>query len=933
MIHGSKLLLLNARSITNKLNELEFLLTSHPDQIVCVTESWLDETVPNSVIIRNTDNICFRCDRVGKKGGGVMVLIPKKFKSFEIASTSNESFEGIMLSVFINSINFTLVNVYRPPGNDPQFMPKFENFLQPVLAKPECLILMGDFNLPDINWTTLTTDVSNQNINYQFLEFSLLNALHQAVHFSTREENLLDLCLTSDTIFISHVECLAPFASSDHNQIRVHLNLSSFEKQCGNFRNFGKADYEGMKRYFGTVCWPEIFNPCVCTEDFYAVFRNIFNSAIEKFVPFTPRGNSFKKRWPKSVIDLQKRKLMAYQLYKRTRIRVNYLQYRNLDKQIQREQREVQLAHERTLIANRSDKKFWNFVSSKFGCKQDIPPLKTANGEVLLSDKERAECFSEFFETMYTADNGEDPPLVQRASATELNTIVFRSEIVYAELCSLPNKFSYGPDGFPAILLKKLAFELAEPLSTIFEISFRLGTLPKIWLQATVTPVFKKGNRTDVKNYRPISLTCVPCKVMEAIVRDKITNFLSASGIVSPNQHGFMARRSTVTQLLSCLNHWSDALDNGKCIDVAYLDFASAFTSVSLTKLTNILHQIGLRDPLLQWVNCFLSGRLQSVRVDSCLSEAKEVSSGVPQGTLLGPLLFLIYINGIDSVIERSTIAIYADDCKVFSSFDKNEPRAALQNDLTNISTWSNSMQLNLSLPKCTVLHIGPRNRGIDFEYSLGDVVLDSVPHIKDLGITVTSDLKFSAHCLTIARKASQKASCIIRFFETKDPLFLFQMFCVYCRPILEYASPAWNPHLKKDVVLLERVQRNFTKRIFRNQNLSYEERLNRLKTKSLAERRIEIDLIMTYKIINGLVDLNTSDFFTLSQLSNTRGHPLKLHKPRLQKSVSARYNFFSNRIINVWNELPEDVVLSASLPIFKQKICKHDFSDLVNYS
>jgi len=897
---------------------------------VLVTETWLDDSVGNSVITRNTNFNCFRCDRVGKRGGGVLILIPKYVKSYEIASFSDESFDALILSVLIGKITFTLANVYRPPGNDSSFVRKLEKLLQPVLAKPESLILMGDFNLPDINWNTSTVNVSSQNIHYNFLAFTVLNALHQVVNFPTRDDNLLDLCLTSDTVIISNIECLSPFAASDHNQVCVHLKLKLPNQNRNSFPNFAKANYDGIKNILSSLSWPDLFNDCISTENFYSVFSNILNSLIKQFVPLTPVKISSKKRWPKSVYTLQKEKCIAYRLYKQTRARLDYEKYRTLDKRIQQEQKRSQIAFERSFINGKNDKKFWNFVSSRFGGKQEIPPLKNDDGVVLVSDEKRAEIFGNFFETMYTKDDGLRPPLVHRMSELELHSVSFRSDIVYAELHSLANKFSYGPDGLPAFFLKKLAFELAEPLATIFEVSFRSGILPKIWLEATVTPVFKKGSRTDVKNYRPISLTCVPCKVMEAIVRDKLTNFLTASAIVSPNQHGFLARRSTVTQLLSCLNHWTSAIDNGKLVDVAYLDFASAFTSVSISKLTDILHQIGLRGPMLKWISNFLSGRSQRVRMGSVLSLPKSVSSGVPQGTLLGPLLFLVYINDIDSTVENSKVAIYADDCKVYTSFRKNEPPTELQNDLTRLNAWSNSMQLKLSLPKCIILHIGAQPDA--FEYKLGASPLEPAAQIKDLGVTITSDLKSSTHCLLIAKKASQKASCILRFFETKDPKFLFRLFCVYCRPILEYASSAWNPFLKKDIVLLEKVQRSFTKRILYNQNLSYGERLTILESKSLAERRIETDLIMTYKIINGLVAIKVEDFFTLSHISTTRGHPFKIHKPKLNKSVSARFNFFSNRVINIWNQLPEKVVLSKSISNFKFQISQLDFSNHVDY-
>ena len=409
---------------------------------------------------------------------------------------------------------------------------------------------------------------------------------------------------------------------------------------------------------------------------------------------------------------------------------------------------------------------------------------------------------------------------------------------------------------------------------------------------------------------------------MEAIVRDKLTHFITTFNVISPKQHGFMARRSTVTQLLSCLREWTSAMENSQCVDIAYLDFKSAFTSVSHSKLISILRHIGIRGQLLQWLKCFLSNRTEIVKIGNSMSEAKEVISGVPQGTILGPLCFILYINSIENTVKEGSLSIYADDCKVFASFPITQVEPVLNNDLQRILDWAQKSQLSLSIQKCSILHLGYNNP--TREYILNGLPLKSSRECLDLGVSISSDLKFSTHCQTIASKASQRAGSILRFFETKDPHFLFSLFRTFCRPILEYASEVWSPHFKKDIDIIENVQRSFTKRLFVDRTISYEARLTILRDVTLQTRRNIADLCMVYKIVHGLTDLNFETFFAFAPNRNTRGNSLKLFKPSQIRFVRSVDSFFSNRVINPWNRLPDEIVTAPSLQSFKTRVRKY---------
>jgi len=898
----------------NKLEQFNSILDSNPHTIICVSETWLQAHFVDSAITFSKNFCCFRADRTDRRGGGVLIAIPRKLKSFQLSSASCESFEGIITCCMSKSRKFYIANIYRPPGPDCRFVEQLEAFLGCILNKPEPFLLVGDFNLPHIDWLSCTTIMSPDNINYQFLAFVVQNGLQQMVLSATRGDAILDLILASDPTLVSEVATLPPFGSSDHEMLKASLTIDAPLPIAPVLkRNFHQADYPNIISALENISWPDAFENCASVDDFCNFFTGVLLSLIEKFVPQTSIPQNVNRKSAR-IRNLEVKKRKAHARYKRSHSQQDYQIFRELDRKIKREMTEKRRDFEKSLLSSRNDKKFWNYVSSKFTCKSQIPPLKLDDGNIISDDTETANVFSNFFAKMYTVDDGRKPPNVQNTAAFTLSNISFTAADVYAELCSLPNKLSSGPDGLPPLFLKKIAFEISQPLATIFEVSFRLGQLPQLWLSATVTPVHKKGPKNRVNNYRPISLTCVPCKIMEAIVQNQIVKYLADNTLIAHEQHGFWQRRSTVTQLLTCLHNWCNSLDRGRSVDVIYLDFASAFTSVSHPKLIDVLEQIGFRPPLLTWIRAFLTDRKQSVRISSSFSVSEDVTSGVPQGTLLGPTLFSIYINDIPSTLKNSQIAIYADDCKVFFDFDSSTEPVPLQDDLEQIVLWSDSMQLQLASHKCSVLHIGRKNPR--YNYSTGNTILAKTDSVKDLGVTITANLKPTDHCLQIVKRSSQRVACIHRFFTYRDPEFLFGLFKVFVRPILEYASVCWNPYFASDIHLVEQVQRRFTKRILPDKNLSYPDRLRLLHSLSLESRRKISDLAMVYKILHQLVDLPFDTFFQLATTS-TRGHAYKLFKPRLQSSRIVGYNSFAHRVINSWNALPPTTAECQKLSSF----------------
>ncbi|MCP4486062.1 MAG: hypothetical protein GY820_01885, partial [Gammaproteobacteria bacterium] len=746
----------NFRSVRNKLHELNSELCANPHRIYAISETWLSLSDNDSIF--SDSHTSFRCDRQGKLGGGVMFLVPKTISAHEISSVSNDSFEAISIQITTTSNSLVMILVYRCPGEDYNFAKSFTSYFESLnLNSP--FLLLGDFNMAEkIDWASLTTTSTVSTSAYRgFFEFCVANGLEQHVLFPTHSSgNTLDLVFSSVSGLLSGVFSLNPLLPSiDHSPILVCLtsscntNPDTVLVHC--FRN---VDFDGFSNALLSIPWRDMFNTCTTADQMYTIFSDIFNQLIEAFVP-KRKIIPGRKSWPPSVMSLQRSQRILYNKFRRHPTATNKDKYQDAQKAYRLEIRRYIHQREGALLSHPNDRAFWAYVNSKLKVRPVIPSLQS-NGPLdrpITDDYQKAEAFNDQFRSVFTTDDGIIPPTptVPESVPMLCNFRVSEGD-VYEQLRNLPNKASYGPDGIPQVLLKKFALYLVEPLTIIFNVSLGTGKLPKIWKLANVTPIHKKGPKISVQNYRPISLTCATGKVLERLVRAQLIKHLMQHNLISPQQHGFLARKSTVTQLLSCITDWSNELDKGCAVDVAYLDIAKAFDTVSHAKLLEILKCYGLRGSFLEWINNFLTNRYQRVRVGNSFSSHCKVESGVPQGSVLGPLLFLLYINDLPNIVKHSNIYIYADDTKISFAFKKNIRPTGLQTDLINVIHWASQLQLAVALTKCAVLHLGTTNPCSS--YLIDNQNLQPVNHIRDLGVIIDNELHFSKQCADIASRA-----------------------------------------------------------------------------------------------------------------------------------------------------------------------------------
>ena len=552
--------------------------------------------------------------------------------------------------------------------------------------------------------------------------------------------------------------------------------------------------------------------------------------------------------------------------------------------------------------------------------------LKKSDGQLTTSLKETCGVLNSEFQKVFTKPTRSSHSLPSHATpkVKQLTDIDISVDQVKNLMKNLKAQSAAGPDGIHPRVLRECADVLSMPIAIIFEHSLRAGILPTDWKKGNITPIFKKGSKTDPLNYRPISLTSVVCKILEKLIRCSIMEHLEENHLLSPHQHGFRSNKSCLTQLLEYLHFVEEMTDNGDCVDAVYLDCSKAFDTVPHDLLLLKLKCVGVDGRTLNWIKDFLTNRQQRVQVKDCCSEWRGVWSGVPQGSVLGPTLFLVYVNDLLDGL-RSKGKLFADDVKIYRRMMSPGDRDQLQDDLQKLDEWSSKWKLKFNRDKCNVMHIGRKNPC--YNYTMSGSTLSTTSQEKDLGIIISSNMKPSAQVTKAAASANSMLGRIKHTFTCLDRETLPALYKALVRPRMEFAIQAWSPYLRKDISKLERVQRRATKLIPSIAHLTYQERLIQLNMTTLEKRRERGDMIKVFKILKGLDRVNPQGNFLMQEMSShkqrTRGHSLKLVKPRHR--TWKRNQFFSSRVVNAWNKLSAKTVSSRTVNMFKHNYDHYD--------
>ena len=597
----------------------------------------------------------------------------------------------------------------------------------------------------------------------------------------------------------------------------------------------------------------------------------------------------------------------------------------------------LQHREEQAAAKVKSNPKYFYSYAKKFSKKKsNISMLFDENNNIRSHPKEMADLLQNQFLSVFSdpskteLDAASFPPPDLTYPFTDQILEFSISDVIEAIDDIKPNASS-GPDEIPVALLKNCKDAMAIPIHLIWSKSLASGEVPSFYKYSNVSPLHKKDSKALPSNYRPISLTSHIIKVFERIIRKKLVLHLEMNNLICSKQHGFRSGRSCLTQLLHHFDDVFESLTNRADFDSIYLDYAKAFDKVDHKLLIRKLHLYGLNPKIIKWIESFLSDRKQAVVVDGHLSFLALIISGVPQGTVLGPILFLIFINDIEHCITESIIRCFADDTRVSISVTCEQDVSVLQNDLNSVIKWSERNNMALHKDKFEYMcHRHNRRSALVelpfvselYQYSVSkDKSLAPVGQLRDLGVLVSNDLSWQPHIKTIANKARQKAAWVFSVFQTRSTVIMLTLYKSMVRSLLEYCCPLWHPSKICDIQELESVQKAFTARITGMRDLHYWDRLQRLSLMSLQRRRERFILLHMWKILHH----HTSNDINVQFVSRPRFGNLAVIPSACRHSSAANQSLYDNSFAvigpKLWNAMPYHLNCIGDREHFKSQL------------
>ena len=913
----------------------------HDFDIICISESWISESF-NKDLLTEYDILGYKkflYQRHQRQGGGVILYVRNNFNVRNVQNVKVDTHvESVWLDIeTVGNIILRVGLFYRSPsppngeGNEyirllnKKYIDEINRGLNNV--GNNIAIILGDFNYSDINWELIN---ASNDLSIEFLECIQDNFLEQVVHEQTRYQNCLDLVLTNHSSIVKNLKILAPIGNSDHNSMSfdIEINIQNSENNKEKY-NFKKGNYNKFRQLLTNIDWDLEFRDKNCLEMWEKFKENLEILQDECIPKVTSRSKNSKPKpnwWDTEISNLIKEKNEANSKLIRNGYQVNDLEnFRSIREKVKNTIRKKSMQEDIMIGREKNSKKLFTKYKVKSKIKEQINFIKKGD-QVYTGDKNIADGFNSFFSSIFNTYSEEDELDIQNEVLVGNTNTIDIFEIEYDTVKKIINTLdinkSMGPDNISTRILKEGVDSISYALTKIYNASLIESQVPLDWKLANVAPIFKKGDKESIGNYRPISLTSIVCRIFEKIMKSNLLEFLDRYKIILKSQHGFTNKRSCLTNLLEYLEYVTNIIDNGDSADIIYLDFSKAFDKVSHRKLIRKLWGYGIRGNVLRWISSWLIGRRQRVVLNGQESDWIDVTSGVPQGSVLGPLLFILYANDLELGINCKVYK-FADDTKVAVQVRNWQDNFMGQKDLDRLLGWADKWDMQFNEDKCKILHLGSNNP--KFSYNMNGTWLESIEAEKDLGVYIDNKLKFSRQCLEARNKANRMLGFISRNVAHKSKEVIKTLYNAYVRPHLEYCVQAWSPHFQKDLVMLEKVQRRATRLVSGFRRLDYESRLRELDMYSLERRYKRGDMIEVYKIITGLDNLNVGDFFEFDN-DGRRGHSKKLKVKYARLDI--RKFSFSVRVVNLWNSLSEDTVDSDTLDSFK-KLLDRDMTNL----
>lgn len=941
----------NVNRIRSKLTDLYLNATNLNYDIICLTETNFNGGVFDGEILDNRYNV-FRRDRQDTtickdEGGGVLIATRKDLNVLR-QTAKESSVEDVWISIIDHDHKPTL-NIcvcYLPQYLTKDELSCFYDNLQVSILnakESESFLIVGDFNTRNLTWTRSITSMAlapSDPLDFKarlLMETLSICNLTQFQNIPNHNNVYLDLVLsTIDNIQVYGADALTrldrhhPAFVIDVSEIRIKKPLTNKNEM---HLNFHKCDFSKINNDLHNVKWNEVLcSPSL--DESVRTFYSQLNYIIKKHTPLTKSKDYNFPIWYspalRNCLEEKNRFHRQFKMYGNPR---DYDIFSLLRARCKR----LTTSCYRNFVSSVEDsldndiKGFWRFINSKKG-HVSIPQTVNYCQQSSSDGVGICELFSKYFGSVLVRDDCSENNLTSDCIGpfdlgSGLANIEIKIEDILLKIKQLDSNKGSGPDGIPTSFIKMCGEELSIPLVILYNRSLRTGIFPIAWKTAHIIPVLKSGDKSNCENYRPISILSCIAKLFESLVYNYI--FCQVKPYLSDKQHGFIKGRSTISNLLEYKHFLCSSFAVGGQVDAVYTDFSKAFDKVNHTILCHKVSALGIHGSLLRWLKSYLQNRSQLVAIKGFISSPASVTSGVPQGSHLGPLLFIIFINDLVSKMSSHCL-LYADDLKVFSKIDNVNDCIKLQKDLQRLSEWCSVNKMYLNVSKCFFISFTKKHNKIIYTYTLDNIALDRRTIARDLGVLFDAELSFRQHYEHITKRSRQLLGFIIR--NTKDfkkPGSLIYLFQALVRTVLEYGCQVWSPFYAVHTNNIDSVQNKMLKILSYRVNksnslLNYEQRLNHFKLISLENRRKVLDLKLLHKILHSKIDSPfLLDKLNLNCFTRTRTYrPFHLH---IYRNNTSFYNPIS-RMCRLYNDLSSEY---PELDIYEPKPYK--FIKLIN--
>ncbi len=670
--------------------------------------------------------------------------------------------------------------------------------------------------------------------------------------------------------------------------------------------------------------------------DVFNTWNDILIETINRLIPRrTIRRCAADKPWFNNTLKhlINKRNRLYYK-FKRTQLRSHYNNYINAKHEVKNKICELKDNYYAALYDSLDDpnmciKKWWKITKEIYNGKIDsaIPPLTRTDGSFASSDDDKCSLLNDYFSKQCSVNSSNvQLPVFSYITDQRLNNINLTPDNILKILRNLDVSKATGPDGISNRILRAISQGLHVHLCKFLNFSLSHGVFPAIWKISNVIPIYKKGESNLVSNYRPISLLSCTSKVLEKAVNEQLNAYLRDNKLLSDKQSGFTQGDSTVNRLIDITNRILKTLDGGSEVRGVFLDISKAFDKVWHSGLIFKLRKMGIGGNLLNWLQSYLSNRTQCVVINGSMSDKLQVSAGVPQGSILGPILFLIYINDLTIGIQTE-INLFADDTSLMDmSPNPQTSYLNLTNDLIRIDNWSKQWIVEFNPSKTySITFSNKRNKPPKTPLIFKNEILEEVDQFKYLGVTFTADMSWGTHIDIITAKASKRIDQLSRLKGKLSRKTLKTLYFAMIRPILEYASSVFINCTNSQSKQLEAVQIRAASIITGAMNTtSHIKIINELGCDNLETRRTQSQLTLLYKINHNL----TPNYL------NILLPPTRQEDPRYNLRYPSNYNLIYARTeqyrksflpsaLNKWNNLPDILKNAENLEIFKSRYTK----------